>query len=139
MGLFGKRKSREERGMDMIGQISEGKGFYGRMTKAFIGDTDFARIQKSLQSMQSGTIAAQLRASGAPTTRAVVTNLADTGQLINFDPVVDFALRIVDTGQELPMRTVVSKLQIPRIGDNVLLVADPQNPGGFLYAGPAEP
>jgi hypothetical protein len=33
------------------------------------------------------------------------------------------------------LQTVVSELRIPRTGDQVLLIADPARPGGYLYAG----
>jgi hypothetical protein len=38
---------------------------------------------------------------------------------------------------QIGLQTLVSKLQIPRPGDQVLLLADPSRPGEFLYAGPA--
>ncbi|MEU9127007.1 hypothetical protein AB0D08_02630 [Kitasatospora sp. NPDC048540] len=137
MGIFGKgRRSREEKAEEIVGQIAEGKGFYGRMTKAFVGGQDFAAIQQSIAGHRSAGEVQQLLAAGAPTVPAVVVSIADTGRLVNYDPVVDLVVRPSGpTQDQLTLRTLVSKLQIPRAGDQVLLLPDPANPGGFLYAG----
>ena len=137
MGLFGKRRDPAERGLEIANKVASGKGFYGRATKAFVGGENFARIQQSVHTLNEAIDVRQLIAAGAPTTRAVVTAIADTGGLINFDPVVDLVVQLRDTGVPLQLRTVVSKLAIPRTGDEVLLVADPRNPNAFLYAGVA--
>ncbi len=78
----------------------------------------------------------QLLAMGVPTIPAVVVSISDTGKLVNFDPVVDLVLQLTGvTADPITLRTLVSKLRIPRAGDQVLLVADPADPGGYLYAG----
>ncbi|WP_319637735.1 hypothetical protein [Streptomyces milbemycinicus] len=74
---------------------------------------------------------------GAPTVPAVVVSIGDTGRLVNFDPVVDLVLQPSGTTDRTTVQTVVSKLRIPRTGDQVLLIADPARPGGYLYAGTA--
>jgi len=135
MGIFGRRKSREERAAEIAGQVASGKGFYGRTTRAFLGNEDFARVQQSIGAYNSGLGVQQLLAAGAPTTTAVVVSIADTGQLVNHDPVVDLVVQPNGSTDRIALRTVVSKLRIPRTGDQVLLVADPANPGGYLYAG----
>ncbi|WP_416955289.1 hypothetical protein [Streptomyces sp. Agncl-13] len=135
MGIFGRRKSREERAAEIAGQVASGKGFYGRTTRAFLGNEDFARVQQSIGAYNSGLGVQQLLAAGAPTTTAVVVSIADTGQLVNHDPVVDLVVQPTGGTDRIALRTVVSKLRIPRTGDQVLLVADPANPGGYLYAG----
>jgi hypothetical protein len=137
MGLFGKRRDPAERGMEIANKVASGKGFYGRATKAFAGADNFARIQQSVNTMNEAIDVQQLVAAGAPTTQAVVTAIADTGGLINHNPVVDLIVQLRDTGAPLQLRTMVSKLEIPRAGDQVLLVADPRVPGAFLYAGVA--
>ncbi|MFH8469242.1 hypothetical protein [Streptomyces sp. NPDC017991] len=137
MGIFGKRRrSREERAAGIAGQVAEGKGFYGRATRAFLGSEDFAKVQQSIGAYNSGVNVQQLLAMGVPTTPAVVVSIGDTGRLVNFDPVVDLVVQPSGpaTGQ-FALRTVVSKLRIPRTGDQVLLIADPARPGGYLYAG----
>ncbi|MFG3294002.1 hypothetical protein ACGF3G_35035 [Streptomyces sp. NPDC048179] len=137
MGIFGKRGgNREERAAEIADKVASGKGFYGRATRAFLGQEDFARVQESIGAYKSVQEVQQLLAAGTPTVPAVVVSLADTGQLVNHDPVVDLVLRTsAATADPLTLRTVVSKLRIPRPGDQVLLIADPARPGGYLYAG----
>ncbi|MFI6247443.1 hypothetical protein [Streptomyces sp. NPDC051016] len=137
MGIFGKRGgNREERAAEIADKVASGKGFYGRATRAFLGQEDFARVQESIGAYKSVQEVQQLLAAGAPTVPAVVVSLADTGQLVNHDPVVDLVLRTsAATAEPVTLRTVVSKLRIPRPGDQVLLIADPARPGGYLYAG----
>ncbi|MFD9791925.1 hypothetical protein ACFWXK_13340 [Streptomyces sp. NPDC059070] len=135
MGIFKNRRSREERAADIVGQVAEGKGFYGRATRAFLGSEDFSRVQQSIGAYHSGLDVRQLLASGAPTVPAAVVSIADTGRLVNFDPVVDLVLQPSGAADPVALRTIVSKLRIPRAGDQVLLIADPARPGGYLYAG----
>ena len=135
MGIFGRRKSREERAAEIAGQVASGKGFYGRTTRAFLGNEDFARVQQSVSAYNSGLAAQQLLAAGAPPITAVVVSIGDTGQLVNHDPVVDLVVQPTGRTDRIALRTVVSKLRIPRTGDQVLLVADPAHPGAYLYAG----
>ncbi|MFD6285272.1 hypothetical protein [Streptomyces sp. NPDC060205] len=137
MGIFGKRRrSREERTAEIVEQVAEGKGFYGRATRAFLGSEDFAKVQQSIGAYHSGVNVQQLLAMGALTIPAVVVSIGDTGRLVNFDPVVDLVVRPSGAATEpVALQTVVSKLRIPRTGDQVLLIADPARPGGYLYAG----
>jgi hypothetical protein len=137
MGLFGNRKSRAERGAEIANQVASGKGFYGRMTKAFVGAEDFARIQGAVGAFNNGADVQAMIAAGVPTVAATVVSIQDTGQLVNFDPVVDLLVQLADESR-VAVRTLVSKLHIPRAGDAVRLVADPRMPGAYLYAGPAE-
>ncbi|MFJ9005806.1 hypothetical protein [Streptomyces canus] len=53
----------------------------------------------------------------------------------SFDPVVDLVLQPSGAADRVALQTIVSKLRIPRVGDQVLLIADPDRPGGYLYAG----
>jgi hypothetical protein len=135
MGIFGRRKSREERAAEIAGQVASGKGFYGRTTRAFLGNEDCARVQQSIGAYNSGLAVQQLLAAGAPTITAVVVSIGDTGQLVNHDPVVDLVVQPAGRTDRIALQTVVSKLRIPRTGDQVLLVADPAHPGAYLYAG----
>ncbi|WP_369240337.1 hypothetical protein AB5J56_39475 [Streptomyces sp. R21] len=136
MGIFGKGRSREEKAAKIAEQVAGGKGFYGRMTRATLGGEDYAKLQQSLGAYQSGATVQQLLAMGVPTVPAVVVSISDTGKMVNFDPVVDLVLQLTGgTADPITLQTIVSKLRIPRVGDQVLLVADPANRGGYLYAG----
>lgn len=136
MGIFRKsRQSREERAAEIAGKVASGKGFYGRTTRAFLGNEDFARVQQSIGAYNSGLDVQQLLAAGAPTVPAVVVSISDTGKLVNFDPVVDLVLQPSGATDRITLQTIVSKLRIPRTGDQVLLLPDPTRPGAYLYAG----
>ncbi|MEV0642532.1 hypothetical protein AB0I77_48035 [Streptomyces sp. NPDC050619] len=136
MGIFGKGKSREEKAAKIAEQVAGGKGFYGRMTRATLGREDYTKLQQSIGAYNSGATVQQLLAAGVPTITAVVVAISDTGKLVNFDPVVDLVLQLTGaTADPITLQTIVSKLRIPRAGDQVLLIADPANPGAYLYAG----
>ncbi|MEV6423467.1 hypothetical protein [Streptomyces sp. NPDC051662] len=135
MGIFGKRKSREERAAEIANKVASGKGFYGRTTRAFVGREDFAQLQGAIGAYNSAAGVQQLIAMGAPTTVAAVVSISDTGKLVNFDPIVDLVVQPAGAADHVTLQTIVSKLAIPRAGDQVLLVADPAQPGSFLFAG----
>ncbi|MEU9618289.1 MULTISPECIES: hypothetical protein [unclassified Streptomyces] len=136
MGIFGnRRKNREERAAEIAGKVASGKGFYGRATRAFLGNEDFAKVQQSIGAYHSGLDVQQLLAMGVPTIPAVVESISDTGRLVNFNPVVDLVLQLSGAADRIALQTIVSKVRIPRPGDQVLLIADPARPGGYLYAG----
>ncbi|GAA1256959.1 hypothetical protein GCM10009665_54210 [Kitasatospora nipponensis] len=138
MGIFGKGRSREEKAAEIMDQVASGKGFYGRATRAFVGSDSLASMQQSIGTYKSGAYVQQLLAAGVPTVPALVVSLSDTGKLINFDPVVNLVVQPAGApGAHLTLQTLVSKLQIPRPGDQVLLLADPASPGSYLYAGMA--
>ncbi|MEE1740314.1 hypothetical protein [Streptomyces sp. BE147] len=139
MGLFGHRKSREERAHEIADKVASGKGFYGRATRAIVGGEDFARLQESVGAYNTGLTAQQLIAMGVPPVPAVVVSITDTGKLVNFDPVVELVVDLVPqpsgVAGRIELQTIVSKLRIPRAGEQVLMVADPAQPGVYLYAG----
>lgn len=137
MGLFGSRKNREERALDIANKVASGKGFYGRTTRAFIGEESFSRLQDAVGTLNNGIDVQAMLAAGMPTVAAVVVSIQDTGSLVNFDPVVDLVVRLGDESR-VSLRTAVSKLRIPRCGEQVWLIADPRVPGAYLYAGVAE-
>ena len=132
--MFGNRRNRAERGREIADKVASGKGFYGRMTKAFVGDEDFARLQGAIGAANTGADVQAMVAMGVPTVPATVVSVADTGQLVNFDPIVDLVVQL--TGEHrITLRTIVSKLRVPRAGETVRLIADPRTPGAYLYAG----
>lgn len=133
MGMFGKPRDREE-AMSQAEDIAAGRGFVGKIGRAFIGAENAQRMQDGLAAARTSQAAASAVAAGLPTMAATVAGVADTGQLINFDPVVVLTATLPD-GRSVQVQTVVSKLQIPRPGDTVLLVENPAQPGTLAYAG----
>lgn len=137
MGLLGfGRKSlqqRQEEALASAERIGQGRGFTGRMTKMMMGSefTDqVAGAAQAARDAQQGA-AAVASAQGAPTRTATVVEVSDTGQSVNDDPIVELGVDL--EGQPHGLRTLVSRLQIPRIGDRVLLVDGPN--GELLYGG----
>ena len=85
------------------------------------------------QTIDRGTMAAQLAAIGYPASKVQVLSVTDTGRLIDYDPVVDIVVDL--DGTPVAMQTLVSKLLIPRQGDTVVVMNNPQAPGSYLYGG----
>lgn len=143
MGLFGNnKKSQEERTEDAMKKAEDlvgGKGIMGKVTKGFMGSDFTNEMSKGLQAGRDAqaTVAANAAAaaSGIPGTKATVTALADTGTMINNDPVVNLSVTL-ESGQALQLdQILVSKLQIPRVGDSVTLIPNPAQPGTYVYGG----
>lgn len=134
MGLFS-RKTQEERqteAMRMADDIAQGRGLMGKMTQAFMGREFTEAMQGATNSLHQAEYVAQLRATGAPTETATVLALQDTGQTINDNPSIVLTLDL--NGQQIAIAALVSRLEIPRTGEQVLVLRDPQT-GNLLYAG----
>lgn len=138
MGLFGKdKRSDEERTEDALQQAEKlvgGKGLTGKLAKGFMGADTMAKFGQGLDAARDAQASAAIAASGIPGVPGKVTALADTGQLINYDPVVNLSVTLED-GTALELQTLVSKLQIPRVGDSVNLIPNPAQPGTYVYGG----
>ena len=140
MGMFGRDKSQEQRteeGIKKLEKIAAGKGLGGKLAGQMMGRENIKRVQQGVDAIHSGQAAAAAAASGMPSIPARVTALSDTGQVVNWDPVVDLTV-VLEDGRELTLRTVVSKVQIPRAGDAVQLFQNPQDPSGFSFGGFAD-
>ncbi|GAB3600614.1 hypothetical protein [Microbacterium tumbae] len=134
MGLFN-RKSPQERQDDairMADDIAQGKGFTGKLTQAFMGRDFTEAMQGAMGSLHQAEHVERLRASGVPTETATVVGLQDTGQTVNDNPSIVLTLDVA--GEQLAIAALVSRLAIPRVGEQVLVLRDPQS-GGLLYAG----
>jgi len=134
MGLFGKKKKPQD-ALEQADKIMN-KGLTGLMMKGFVSKEHRELMSQSLDSAKQ----MQLAASGAIplSATAVVLSLRDTGRLINFDPVVVMELDVTETSgsqYKKTLETLVSKLQIPRIGDRIGLGQNPGNPLEVVYLG----
>lgn len=136
MGLFGRKKNEDatERAMRQAENIAAGKGLSGKLMKGFMGAENAAQLGSAMDTARQAQAAMALQAQGLPTIPATVVDLSDTGKLINFDPVVDMTATL-ESGEQVQLQTLVSKLQIPRVGDRVLLMQNPQLPGQYTYSG----
>jgi hypothetical protein len=142
MKLFGsKKQSREERDADTqlyAEELVSGKGIGGKLTRGIMGKEFTDRMTEALQAGREGqafvAAHAAATASGQFGTNATITSVTDTGKLVNSDPIVVLSVTLVN-GQALEMETMVSKLQIPRVGDSITLIANPAQPGAYVYGG----
>jgi hypothetical protein len=134
MGLFNRKSAqeRQEEAMQMADDIAAGRGFMGKMTKAFMGSEFTEAMQQATSSIHQAEHVAALRAAGVPTQPATVIGMQDTGQTINDNPSIVLTLQVGT--QAVAIQALVSRLEIPRVGEQVQVLTDPQS-GVLLYAG----
>lgn len=134
MGLF-RRKSMQERQQEAantLDNIVEGRGFVGRMSKAFLGSEFTEQMKGITGSLHAAERYQGLVAAGSVPQVARVLAIADSGMTINDNPTVVLTLDV--DGAQASIGTVVSRIEIPRAGDEVLVLRDPQT-GELLYGG----
>lgn len=142
MKLFGNtsqsRAERDEETQQYAEGLVSGKGVGGRLTRGIMGKEFTDRMAEGLQAGRAGQAYAAAHAaataSGQFGVPATVVALTDTGTLVNFDPIVALSVRLAD-GRALEMETLVSQLQIPRVGDSITLIPHPAQPGTYVYGG----
>src|SRR5690349_21239207 len=96
MGLFNRKSAqeRQEEAMQMADDIAAGRGFMGKMTKAFMGSEFTEAMQQATSSIHQAEHVAALRAAGVPTQPATVIGMQDTGQTINDNPSIVLTLQV---------------------------------------------
>jgi len=114
------------------------KGFTGFAAKAFMGKEN---VDKMNQGLAMGQEAIEMQKAyqspdpnGIPAT-AEVLSIQDTGQLVNFDPVVVLQLKVtppIGVEFETTVKTIVSKVAIPRAGDTINIKYSPADPTKIL-------
>ncbi len=109
------------------------KGLSGFMAKSFMGKDFMDKANQGLDMAKQYTDydgkKAQLMQTGMGGTAEVVT-IADTGTLVNFNPVVRMKLKVqpqFGMSFETEVETAVSKIAIPRVGDKVNIKYNPAN------------
>ncbi|WP_199288059.1 hypothetical protein [Culicoidibacter larvae] len=135
MKLFGKKEQSKTEKIDEASK-SLNKGLSGLMMKAFVGKDDLDKINNSIEGAKMAALAEE--GAFGEVAYATVTALQDTGKLVNFDPIVILQLNVIQAGREPyahQMETLVSKLQIPRVGDVISLGSNPADPTQFIYLG----
>lgn len=133
MGMFSRHD--KARALQDAQRIASGRGLTGRLATAFMGKDAMRQVGASVQAAQDVETARAAMSAGVATIPATVLAVHDTGKMVNHDPVVVLTVTL-STGEQFPMETLVSKLQIPRVGDRVGLARHPQVPGQYLYCGP---
>lgn len=109
------------------------KGLSGFMAKTFMGKDFVNQANQGLDMAKQYTDydgkRAQLMQTGMGGTAEVLT-IADTGALVNFNPVVRMKLRVqpqYGMTFETEIETAVSKIAVPRVGDKVNVKYNPAN------------
>lgn len=98
------------KGMTGFATKMMGKEFNNQMNKSFEAAHEALEMQKQYQNPDT---------SGLPATAEVVS-IQDSGQTINDNPVVILQLKVTPQYEppfEITARTIVSRLDIPRVGD----------------------
>ncbi|PPK71332.1 hypothetical protein V5P93_003198 [Actinokineospora auranticolor] len=121
MGWFGKGKERREKVLSGGGGHAAG--------------WEMAAARQAVTIARSGPTAQQLLSTGVPGTYGRVESVVDTGAQVHHDPVVDLLLSVDGHDRPIGLRTIVPRISVPRPGEGVVLVDDPENPGTYLYAG----
>lgn len=103
------------------------------MAKTFMGKDFMEKANQGLDTAKAYTDydgkKAQLMQTGMPGT-AEVTAIADTGALVNFNPVVKLSLKVqpqYGMSFETTVETAVSKIAVPRVGDKLNVKYNPAN------------
>ena len=130
---FGKKKDEDPKDALNKADKALNKGVSGFMAKTFMGKDFVNKANEGLDMAKQYTDydgrKAQLMATGLGGT-AEVLSIADTGALINYNPVVKLRLKVTPQyGPEFEteIETAVSKIAVPRAGDKLNVKYNPAN------------
>jgi hypothetical protein len=134
--MFGFGKKNEDDPKKAIEKADKtlNSGLTGMFTKAFVGQDNMNKINASLDMAKNYTDTSNLSQTGMGAT-AEVLSIADTGALINFNPVVKMRLNVTPMygpAFQVDAETAVSKIAIPRVGDKINIKYNPANTSQVL-------
>jgi len=134
--MFGFGKKNEDDPKKAIEKADKtlNSGLTGMFTKAFVGQDNMNKINASLDMAKNYTDTSNLSQTGMGAT-AEVLSIADTGALINFNPVVKMRLNVTPQygpAFQVDAETAVSKIAIPRVGDKINIKYNPANTSQVL-------
>jgi hypothetical protein len=113
------------------------KGILGWISRMFFGTQTIYNFNNMLNTAQKySTGANNLAQTGLPG-KATVVSIQDTGMLVNYNPVVRLSLKVqpmYGAGFETTGDTTVSKIAIPRVGDEINIKYNPANQSEFIIA-----
>jgi hypothetical protein len=111
--------------MGWITRMFMGKKFTSDMNQAInMGKSTINMVDKRSELMSSGKAA-----------QADVMGIADTGKMVNYDPIVHIKLSVQpESGNpfQVEAEQIVSKIAIPRVGDKVNIKYNPLNSQEFV-------
>jgi hypothetical protein len=136
---FGKKVEKDPQKALDNAKKTMNSGITGGLTKAFMGKNfvnDMNATMDRGQAALDGLKQQQWLAQSGLDATAEVMSIADTGSLINMNPVVVLTLKVqpsiggamFDTAGQ----TMVSKIAIPRVGDKVKIKYNPADPSQFV-------
>jgi hypothetical protein len=136
---FGKKVEKDPQKALDNAKKTMNSGITGGLTKAFMGKNFVNDMNASMdrgQAALDGLKQQQWLAQSGLDATAEVMSIADTGSLINMNPVVVLTLKVqpsiggamFDTAGQ----TMVSKIAIPRVGDKVKIKYNPADPSQFV-------
>lgn len=137
--MFGtSRNMSAEQGIQLADKTIN-KGFIGWLTRLFMGKNFVDQANHGLAVAQKHAVDDPKRRAALMTTgidgKAEVLNMADTGMLINYNPVVKLTLKVTPSmGAPFDITTEqqVSKIAIPRIGDVLNVKYDPTDHSNIM-------
>ena len=113
-------------------------GLTGALTKGFMGKDFVNKMNQTIDmgknAMNSMEQAQMLAQTGMDASAAVLT-IEDTGMLVNYNPVVRLKLKVTPAygaGFETTGQSAVSKIAIPRVGDQIKIKYNPADPTQFV-------
>ena len=120
----------------LLGQakkITEGKGLFGWLTKLFIGKNNLSQmngmVNMAQDQMEYSQMQQQILMTGEMAT-ATVLSVEDTGMTLNDNPVIKISLKVkpkVGLAFEETIKTMVSRIAIPRAHDEINVKFNPSN------------
>ena len=134
---MGKNKKDPKKALEDADKVIN-KGLMGGLTKAFMGKDFVDQANQALgmanQSLDQNALAQQLAQTGVDATAEVLA-VQDTGATVNMNPVVILTLKVKpDKGDEFQTagQLMVSRLAIPRSGDQIKIKYNPDNKAQFV-------
>ncbi|CAN5470095.1 hypothetical protein BH10BAC5_BH10BAC5_12360 [soil metagenome] len=113
------------------------KGATGFLTKAFMGKEFTEKMNEGLNTAKKAMDMSNLTLTGLPG-KAVVTSIADTGKMVNFNPIIILGLNVQPMyGAEFNSsgNVMVSKINVPRVGDTINIKYNASDPNDFIVVG----
>jgi hypothetical protein len=136
--MFGLGKKKDPKDAINDADKALNKGVSGFMAKTFMGKDFVNQANASLDMAKQYTDydgkKAQLMATGLPGTAEVLT-IADTGAMVNFNPVVQMKLKVqpqYGPEFETEVQSAVSKIAVPRVGDKLNIKYNPANQNDLI-------
>lgn len=127
---FNKSQQDPQKALDQARNVVN-KGLMGGITKAFMGQGFVDKMNSAMDQGQSALDGVNqmnwVAQYGMPAT-AEVMSVMDTGATINMNPVVELKLMVTPSAGpafETTARTMVSRIAVPRKGDQINLKYNP--------------